>query len=451
MGKSALFVYLILAIYALWADVKESRHVSSYLWVPLIWLILCASKPLTFWLYPRLTLATDVNLDYTVGSPLDRNFLIGLIAVGLVLLYKRRHALTGFTHNNRALLVYFSVALISVAWAAYPSVAMKRWVRAIGDIVMALIVLTEEDAKEGVERLIRRCVIVLVPLSLIFIKYYRYIGVAYSRDGLSEMWVGVTRQKNSLGALCAFGCVFLFWRMAKNWPKRDLIDIVCFLTGLVLLLGSNYTRSVTSLLVLFLGIPILIGTSIFRADKRKIKRFLTNSVVMVVVLQVLLVAFLNVSTSGAFFKISGRDATFTGRVPLWTELIKIGSHRPLLGAGYGSFWLGKYSANLWDIFGWQPNSGHNGYIDVFMDLGLVGILLLVLIIASAFRNAFASLETEGDMGRLKLTFILLILVHNLAESTLAKPTDFLWALFLLSSIVPGNKASSDKKDPAELL
>ena len=444
MGKSTLYVYLALAIYALWADVKESRHVSKALWVPLIWLLLCASKPLMFWLYPRMTLAPDINTDYAVGSPIDRNFLLILIAIGAVILYQRRHALIGFAHRNRALVIYFSVALVSVAWATYPAVAMKRWVRAIGDIVMALLVLTEEDSREAVERLLRRCIIVLVPLSLVFIKYYRYIGVAYSRDGFSEMWVGVTRQKNSLGALCAFGCIFLFWRMVKNWPKKDLVDIVCFLVGLFLLIGTNYTRSVTSLLVLGMGIPLLMGTRLLRFDRKKIKRFLVSSVVVVIILQILLIVFMNVSTSSTFFKISGRDATFTGRVPLWTELIKIGSHKPILGAGYGSFWLGKRTANLWDIFYWQPNSGHNGYIDVFMDLGFVGLLMLILIIISAFRNSFWSLETEGDIGGLKLTFILLILVHNLAESSFAKPTDFLWALFLLSSIAVVTKSQGDR-------
>src|SRR5262245_58266320 len=69
----------------------------------------------------------------------------------------------------------------------------------------------------------------------------------------------------------------------------------------------------------------------------------------------------------------GRDTTMTGRTDLWDAVLPLNPN-PLLGAGYESFWLGDRLKALWTRFWWQPNQAHNGYLEVYLNLGLLGLL-----------------------------------------------------------------------------
>jgi len=73
------------------------------------------------------------------------------------------------------------------------------------------------------------------------------------------------------------------------------------------------------------------------------------------------------------------DTTLTGRTAIWEETIRVGMRRPLLGHGFGAFWLGDLGASstLYGPLGWTVLSAHNAFIDIWLDLGGLGILLLV--------------------------------------------------------------------------
>jgi len=392
---------------------------------------LCGSKSISYWLYPSTQLYSRARFNYIEGSSFDRTFLIVFICLGLVILYGRRDKIRDFLLDNRALILLFAYALTSISWSAYQGVAIKRWIRAVGDIVMALVILTDEHPKDAFEHVIRRCGILLIPLSLYFIKFNRVLGVGYTDDGLKEMWIGVTLHKNLLGQLCAIICVFLLWRMLKALPKIDIFDLVCLVVSFYLLVGSH---SATSIVVFIIGASILIGATYFGAKKKKFSRFILASIFAVFIIQGMYLALYERSATQAIFGATGRDPTFTGRLPLWTDLIKIGKDRTAFGHGYGSFWLGSLTHNLWDTYVWMPTSGHNGYIDVFLDLGLVGLVVLIYYCISTYRRILGSMDADASTGKLMMAYFIMIILHNITESSLAQPTSFLWFIFLLISI-----------------
>jgi len=433
MAQIALLLSLVFIFFALRSDIKESQKISRSFWIPFIWMLLSASKSFSFWLFPSLQYTEASAIDYTEGSPLDRAVLASLMCFALVILFKRRKSFRFPLGENKWLYMLFVYALVSVSWSEYQGVSLKRWIRAIGDILMVLLILTENDEEETIERMFRRCIIILIPLSLVFIKYFRHIGVVYSYDGSEETWIGVTRHKNSLGEICAFFSIFLLWRMFKSWPKIKLIDGTLMLLTLFLLLGTP-SRSATSIGVFLLGSLLLIGVTYLTKDKKSIRKFLYLSMLFIIIIQGIFVTVLDKSLIPAFFSVAGRSATLTGRTDLWGELIKIGSQRPILGHGFGGFWLGNLTHNLWDIFSWQPTAGHNGYIDAFLDLGLVGLFLLVIFIIRSYKKMLNSIENKS-ISKLEITIFIMIVAHNVTESTLMKPTQFLWFLFLLCSII----------------
>ena len=73
----------------------------------------------------------------------------------------------------------------------------------------------------------------------------------------------------------------------------------------------------------------------------------------------------------------GRDSTLTGRTEIWTHVLWVAGN-PLLGTGFESFWLGDRLANVWSIMpGIQE--AHNGYLEVYLNLGWIGVTLLAVI------------------------------------------------------------------------
>jgi len=308
-----------------------------------------------------------------------------------------------------------------------------------GDVIMVLVILTEEDWDEAIEHVLRRCSILLIPLSVVYIRYFSQIGISYTYDGM-RTWTGVTTHKNTLGVLCAITGIFLLWRIFKRWPKGIAIDGLLFLLTLYLLRGA---RSSTSAIIFFLGVMLLTVGYFIKNNVKLLTRVVRLTLLLVVSLQLLSVSFFNKSIESTFFSLAGRDSTFTGRVPLWQEVIKIGSRQPILGAGYGSFWITNLR-QIWAKFNFHPNNAHNGYIDAFLDLGILGVVALLLLIIRAYKNTLKLYQENAKLGNLILTFLVMILAHNFTESSLAKGFNLLWFLLLIPSIVVSQKPDSQE-------
>jgi len=132
------------------------------------------------------------------GTPLDAAVYAALLALALVVLGRRRAQTSALLLANRWLLVYFGFCLVSVAWSYHPDVSLKRWIKAIGDLAMVLIIATDRNPLVAIRRTVSRVGFVLLPTSLLFIKYFPALGRDYDADG-NVANVGVTLNKNSLG------------------------------------------------------------------------------------------------------------------------------------------------------------------------------------------------------------------------------------------------------------
>src|SRR5438046_3019389 len=109
---------------------RESQ-VSWALWIPVVWLLMAASRPVSQWLggVGSVELA-DAELE---GSPLDATIFAVLLAAGLLVLLARRRRARTFWRANGPLLIFFFYCALSVLWSDYPFVAFKRWIKFGGD------------------------------------------------------------------------------------------------------------------------------------------------------------------------------------------------------------------------------------------------------------------------------------------------------------------------------
>src|SRR5437773_9370628 len=219
----ATVVYGLFILALFWLDRDRKSRVSHALWIAVAWVLLAGSRMVSDWLEPaRVITSPD---QYLEGSPLDRLVLTGLLAAGLMVLLARGRRAGTFLGANGPILLFFLYGAVSVLWSDYPDVALKRWTKALGDIVMVLVVLTDPDPSAAVKRLLGRAGFLLIPLSVLLIKYYPELGVGYGPWG-TQNYMGVATGKNGLGYICLiFGLGYL-WRVLEAFrgqapPRMD--------------------------------------------------------------------------------------------------------------------------------------------------------------------------------------------------------------------------------------
>jgi len=137
-------------------------------------------------------------------------------------------------------------------------------------------------------------------------------------------------------------------------------------------------------------------------------------------------------SSGALVQGLGRDPTLSGRVTFWPELIKLVNH-PLVGVGYESFWLGARLTKVWVITeGLRINEAHNGYLEVFISLGWIGVALLAVVVARGYRNVIAAYRRDPYVGGLRIAWFLAPLITGFTEATF-RNMGLPWIIFLLAT------------------
>jgi exopolysaccharide production protein ExoQ len=169
-------------------DTAARKGTSCATWVPTLWVGIIASRNLSAWL--GFGGATD-SLE---GSPLDRLFFFGMIIAAFVVLSRRRLIWSSIIADNWAIFLFYGFLLLSVLWAEHPFVSFKRWFKEFGNILVVLIILTEEDPLEAFRAVFMRCAYVLLPLSVVFIRYFPDLGRYYSLHSGQMEAVGVTCQ-----------------------------------------------------------------------------------------------------------------------------------------------------------------------------------------------------------------------------------------------------------------
>lgn len=430
--KIALIFCFAYVIFLFRIEGRKRIDVSNALWIPLIWIMYCGSRAVSYWLYPETFMASENN-NVADGNPVDRIFLIGLIVSGMLVLWRRKINWQEIIGKNKWILVLFLYLGLSVLWSDYMDVSFKRWVRAIGDIIMVLIVVTENNPLVAIQRLLLRCSFVLIPLSVVLVKYYHASGVCYNAVTGTTMWIGVTTHKNQLGQLATVSAVNAMWQLMNKWRHRDVsfYNIAgIFLMSLWLLKGPEFSNSKTSILISMIGFSILLISNIFKNRPQYLGRLILFCGLLFIALQTASEALFGESFIELIVMSAGRDMTFTGRTALWGEILRIGANHPILGVGYGGFWIGDQH-HLWEKFQWIPESAHNGYLDVYLDLGIIGFMILCGVIISVYNKSAKMTLSNYEYGRIGLTFFIMILIYNITESSLIKSTNLLWYLFLL--------------------
>lgn len=425
----ALYIYLLFILWLFTRDRKLRPMTSSALWIPLLWIIIIGSRPFSAWFGGGILV--DSPDDYLDGSPVDRMFFLILIILGLMVVLKRRVNWRVVFSSNRWLFAFFLYCLISVIWSDYPFVGFKRWIKDVGNVLMVLVILSEKDPVQAIKAVFTRYTNLAIPLSVLFIKYFPNIGRYYNRWTWEPSYGGVTLEKNALGAITFICGMFLVWDLLQlhhagniRERKMDLLGralLVIMVIWLMVMVNSS-----TSLVCLILGTGILI---VIRSPLvRQQVRYLGTYILLLSVMM-LLINFVP-GVMEMLVEALGRDMTLTGRTDLWSDVLREPID-PLLGTGYQSFWLGTRAEHMWEKYYFHPNQAHNGYIETYLNGGLVGVFLLFAMIISGGSSLKKELLHGSEYWMLRFSFLIVVPFYNWTEAMFNK-LSLVWVIMLIA-------------------
>jgi len=370
--------------------------------------------------------------DYAEGSPLDRAVFFGLIIAGILILSRRQINWGELLVNNKWIVLYFLYCLASMAWSDEPFILFKRLFKDLGNPIMALVILTERRPYEAIMVVLRRLAFLLLPLSVLFIRYYPELARSYRADG-SPMYTGVGHQKNDLGFMCILAGLYLFGELLQRRQEITLTFTRQYKIITAILIGTlvwllHMSDSQTSVVCLFTAVLVLLlGRAPFMARK-------PSAIIPILLCAALVIWLLDdvLRAKEALFSFLGRDPSLTNRTDVWRTLEAFPVN-PIIGTGFMSFWTGERMDQAWRLLGAGINQAHNGYMEQYLNLGYIGVGFIVVIVLSGLLSIRKHLNIDPAAGMLRLCFIVTAALYNFTEASFYG-INGMWVMLLLGCL-----------------
>lgn len=428
----ALWLWAVLIVCLFYFDPAKDKRVSSAAWIPLTWLFIIGSRLPSQWIG-----MTPVAGAAEEGNSFDRAVYFLLIALAVSVLASRPIDWKGLFTQNFALAGLILYGLLSFLWADYAFIAFKRWFRDLGIYLAIFVVLSDSHPKAAVTTVLRRLCFLLISLSVVLVKYFPEVAKQYDEWLGLAMFTGATTSKNMLGVACLVSGLFFLWDILNRWNERSIkknrraiVVNVVFISMAIWLL--DIADSATSKVCLGLGALVVIA-----AKSQRIMRYpyaLKAGIPVMIGMYLILELGFGIDIKTEITRALGRNPTLTGRTDIWETVFSLVSN-PILGVGYECFWLGSRVLAVGNRTGnYGINEAHNGYLEVYAGLGVIGLIVLVAFLATTYRTICRRITEPSGFGSLGLALWTILLFYNVTESAF-RVSQFLFVTFLLSTIV----------------
>ncbi len=365
------------------------------------------------------------EIDPMQGDTVMQALWLGVYAVTCIILMPRLRQVLQLVWHHRLLWCLVGLAFISMAWSEAPQITLRRSVALLGTTLLGIYLATRYTRQELLKLLAGTFGLIAI-LSSAFALLLPWYGL---QNGTNDyLWRGIYENKNYLGAMMSMAIII--WLINYTSSPGFRLVAACFtcISALLLILSN----SVTALLVLLLVLVILFMCIVY-------SRYTICRPLFVVSILVIggLVSWMAYSHWYDLLTILGRNTTLSGRTVLWQLVWDRIQQHPLLGYGYSAFWLGwdSQSAGVWKVLHWNPPNAHNGYLDLWLELGLVGVILFALSLLTNLRKAIV-LALEGNDTAVILPFLMFVFIalYNSTESAIMVRNSIFWVLYVVFSV-----------------
>ena len=394
---------------------------------------------------------------YNLLGPLGSGILLVVLTVGALAIWvpavvAGRPTRFPWRRLPWAALGYGALALVSTLWSRWPAATLLTWTLLAGITVTALLVATMLTWQE-IARALSTVLKTILGLSLaielwvaLVLRHPLLPNFAEVPQGKIDphlYWVrgnlfddgriqGVVGNAHTLAMMCLFALIVFGVLYATQVRRRSMLIFWAVLAAVLLVKAASAT------VYLSIGVvaAVLAAALIMRAasPRRRGRLYLVFLAVAVggVASAVLL--------RDTILSLLGKGSDLTGRLEIWQAVWDRAITRPVFGNGFSSPWV------PWDpaFDGWILNHGlsvfhaHDMWLDVFLQLGAVGVVLMAVAwLALTWRAWFFAVDRPrwdldaarpySPLSLLPLLLVAVLLVEGLAESA----PIMLWGWLLL--------------------
>jgi exopolysaccharide production protein ExoQ len=356
----------------------------------------------------------------TEGNPIYKLILtVSYLSVAGVLVPYWRETLVVIRRNG-FLAALVLLAFVSCSWATLPALVLQRSIAVLGTTLLGIALAVRLSVEDQL-RLLSRVFRMIAVLSLACVLLLPSYGISPRPEDNGE-WQGIFYYKNGLGVAMALS-VLVEWQLPADTRFSKIVKRLALLLYAVLLYFSG---SVTSMFALA---GSLLFIEIYRVATQRL-RIPSYAIVLAILLIIVSgVTVLRVNTGGVA-GVLGRSSDLTGRTEIWSWVISYISERPFLGYGYSGFWGGvsPESEAIDRAVGGSIMYSHNGYLEVLLTLGAVGLLFALCFLGAGIKRAFYwSKRSRSREDLWPLAFLFFFLLYNLTECTILLQ-DLEWAV-----------------------
>jgi len=325
------------------------------------------------------------------------------------------------------LLLPVPVAVASLLWSQDRGLTFLRCGALIGTTVVALYFALRFTTREILH--FASFALGLAAISSVIAAVY-FPGFGVGTGEFQGIWIGAFAQKNELGEMMTVG--FLV-NMVLFWQERShrLLRLSLAAISLFLMLKADSMTSFTICCIL----PYLFWAS------KKILTKKGDAIVRILQfgLPVLILAAGVTLEFERILEVMGRSADLTGRTVLWATVAPAILDKLYLGYGYEAFWRGYQgvAGEIWAQMGDLYSYSHNGFLEVLLGLGLVGLVSMLTALVFYSRSAFQALQRQGNDAIAAFwpwAFLMYLLLSNLLAGNLMKSNNLPWLLYMITAL-----------------
>jgi len=388
-----------------------------------------------------MIVAFDELLGQTTG--LLRPIKMGLLGASILLIVWRSGLTWLLLRTINPFLTGFVVfAGMSVAWSIEPSFTINRMISLISLFAVCVAFgLVSWERTKFQDLMIPIITAILIGSLLLGMVNRSLVTEVGDTISLSGAWKGLTLQKNSFGQVAAFGVILWYHsHLTKERSGRSVL-VGFFISGLCLILS----KSSTSLLSSVFGVVFL--TLLLRSPpnlKRYMPLIVTIFALLVLVFSTAvlrIVPGLEVLLQ-PIVMVTGKDLTFSNRSVIWDIIREHVKFAPMLGTGYGAYWLGvnypwSPSFEFYALMYFYPGQSHNGYLEVINDLGYIGGAILAGYLFVLVKQSLTLLKIDRPQGALYLALFFMQTMTNLSQSIWFQYASFEFVIMMFATVALG--------------
>jgi exopolysaccharide production protein ExoQ len=367
---------------------------------------------------------------------------IFVIAIVIVVRARGRWRIVGLPFP---LLAFLALALLSIIWSDYRQWTIAASILSVVTVLGALSIAVTFTLP-AILRLLGHALRIILAASIVFELvvslivrhpftpwWTNYAGQKihpaeyWSRDLLlhGDRIQGIMGNSDLLGFVALLGVIVFALEFASQSMRRGWSGFWI----LVALVDIALTRSATvAVAAVVVAVAAIVLVLLRRAGTARARRTISALSIVIVVIGLVGTVLLR----GPILNALGKSGTLTGRTGIWAEVVKLASQRPVLGWGWISYWvpgLAPFDQHAFRIGGIQYLQAHDAWLDLWLQLGIVGVIVFAAFALSALVRSWTLAVDRPQLGPgapasydastlLPVLILVALLAQSVAESRL---------------------------------